>query len=150
MELIRFDKETQYIKDFVKLPQMIYSSSDNMEDPDTMKMILEERHPLSKYFKLAKFLVYDKGIKGRFITWYLILAGAVLMLSVAVGIVTAGVFGFVLFILGAASAYIFVMLLQDKSSDREFTIRLDARKYPRFYRLKPQPFRSMLDERKQK
>ena len=67
MELVRFDKETQYIKDFVKLPQMIYSSNDNMEDPDTMKMILEERHPLSKYFKLAKFLVYDKGIKGRFI-----------------------------------------------------------------------------------
>ena len=87
------------------------------------------------------------GIKGRFITWYLILAGAVLMLSVAVGVVTAGVFGFVLFILGAAGAYVFVMLLQDKSSDREFTIRLNARKYPRFYRLKPQPFRIMLDER---
>ena len=90
------------------------------------------------------------GIKGRFITWYLILAGAVLMLSAAVGVVTAGVFGFVLFILGAAGAYVFVMLLQDKSSDREFTIRLNARKYPRFYRLKPQPFRIMLGEREQK
>ena len=85
------------------------------------------------------------GVKGRFITWYLVLAGAVLMLSVAVGIATAGVFGFVLFILGAAGAYVLIMVLQDKSSDREFSIRLHARKYPRFYRLRPQPFRSMLD-----
>lgn len=67
MELVRFDKEAQYIKDFVKLPQMIYSSSDNMEDPSSMKAILEESHPLSKYFHLAKFLVYDNGVKGRFI-----------------------------------------------------------------------------------
>ena len=85
------------------------------------------------------------GIKGRFITWYLLLAGAALMLSVAVGISTAGVFGFVLFILGAAGAYVLIMLLQDRTSDREFSIRLDARKYPRFYRLRPQPFRVLLD-----
>jgi hypothetical protein len=85
------------------------------------------------------------GIKGRFITWYLLLAGAALMLSVAVGIATAGVFGFVLFILGAAGVYVLIMLLQDRTSDREFSIRLDARKYPRFYRLRPQPFRVLLD-----
>ena len=66
MELVRFDKEANYIKDFVKLPSMIYSSDENMEDPSTMKTILEEQHPLSKYFKLAKFLVYDNGVKGRF------------------------------------------------------------------------------------
>ena len=67
-ELIRFDKEEKYIKDFVKLPAMIYSASDNMEDPGTMREILEERHPLSKYFKIAKFLVCDEGdVCGRFI-----------------------------------------------------------------------------------
>ena len=51
------------------------------------------------------------GIKGRFITWYLIAA------------------------------------LQDKSSDREFSIRMEARKYPRFYRLRPQPFRELLNDK---
>ena len=87
------------------------------------------------------------GIKGRFITWYLIAAGVVLMMSVVIGAATAGVFGFVLFILGAAGAYVLIMLLQDKSSDREFSIRLEARKYPRFYRLRPQPFRELLNHK---
>jgi hypothetical protein len=68
------------------------------------------------------------------------------MLSVAVGIATAGVFGFVLFVLGAAGAYVLIMILQDRTSDREFSMRLDARRYPRFYRLGPQPFRDMLDD----
>ena len=66
-ELVRFDKEAKYIKDFIKLPSMIYSAEDNMEDPSTMRSILEETHPLSKYFKIARFLVYDDGVKGRFI-----------------------------------------------------------------------------------
>lgn len=86
------------------------------------------------------------GIKGRFISWYLLLAGAALMLSVAVGIATAGVFGFVLFVLGAAGAYVLIMILQDRTSDREFSMRLYVRRYPRFYRLMPQPFRDMLDD----
>ena len=85
------------------------------------------------------------GIKGRFITWYLILAGVVLMLAVIIGAATAGIFGFVLFILGAACAYVFVMLLQDRTSDREFAIRLDARKYPRCYRVRPQPFCKLIN-----
>ncbi len=47
---------------------MIYDSSDNMEDPDSIKKILKGEHPLSKYFALAKFLVYDDtdNVKGRF------------------------------------------------------------------------------------
>jgi hypothetical protein len=85
------------------------------------------------------------GIKGRFITWYLVIAGVVLMLAVVIGAATAGVFGFVLFILGAAGAYVLIMVLQDKSSDREFSIRLHARKYPHFYRLRPQSFRELMD-----
>ena len=87
------------------------------------------------------------GIKGRFIIWYLLLAGAVLMLSLAVGLTTTGVLGFVLFVLGAAGAYVVVMILQDRSSDREFSLRIVARKYPHFYRLRPQPFRSLWGER---
>ena len=68
MKLVKFDKEEKYIKDFVKLAVQIYDSDDNMEDPDSIKKILKEEHPLSKYFSLAKFLIYDDSdnVKGRF------------------------------------------------------------------------------------
>lgn len=68
LKIQKFDKEDKFIKDFLKLPVMIYSSSDNMEDKDSMRAILEDRHPLSKYFRLAKFIVYDDDTPcGRFI-----------------------------------------------------------------------------------
>ncbi len=68
MKLVKFDREEKYIKDFVKLAERLYDSSDNMEDPDSIKKILKGEHPLSKYFALAKFLVYDDAdnVKGRF------------------------------------------------------------------------------------
>lgn len=68
MRLIKFDKEENYIKDFVKLPAAIYGKKDNMEDPDSMRKLLLGEHPLSKYFTLDKFLVYDdcNNVKGRF------------------------------------------------------------------------------------
>ncbi len=68
MKLIEFDKEPKYIKDFVNLPGKIYDPKENMEDPGTMKKILRGEHPLSSYFSLNKFLVYDDGGKaaGRF------------------------------------------------------------------------------------
>ena len=59
MKLVKFDREEKYIKDFVKLAERLYDASDNMEDPDSIKKILKGEHPLSKYFSLAKFLVYD-------------------------------------------------------------------------------------------
>ena len=73
MKLIKFENEEKYIKEFTKLPTIIYGSDDNMEDPDSMKKILLGEHPLSKYFKLDKFLVFDDEdkVKGRFcITTY--------------------------------------------------------------------------------
>lgn len=73
MKLVKFEKEEKYVKDFVKLASVIYDADDNMEDPGTMKKILLGEHPLSKYFKLDKFLVYDDKdkAKGRFcITTY--------------------------------------------------------------------------------
>jgi hypothetical protein len=42
-------------------------SKDNMEDSSTMKSLLEGTHPLSTYFQLAPFIVYDgKRPVGRF------------------------------------------------------------------------------------
>ena len=73
MKLIKFENEKKYIRDFVKLPKILYSSNENMENPDTMKKILLGKHPLSNYFKLDKFLILDDKDKaiGRFcITTY--------------------------------------------------------------------------------
>ena len=72
MELIKFNDEKEYIKAFCDLPTKIYTSKDNMEDPDSMRKILLGEHPLSKYFKLDKFIVRDEGkTVGRFaITTY--------------------------------------------------------------------------------
>jgi len=72
VELVKFNDEKEHIKAFCDLPSKIYNSKDNMEDPDSMKSILLGGHPLSKYFKLDKFLVYDDGkAVGRFaITTY--------------------------------------------------------------------------------
>jgi len=68
VKLVKFTDEKQYIKDFCDLPKKIYGPKDNMEDPDSMKKILLGHHPLSKYFKLDKFLVYDEDkAVGRFI-----------------------------------------------------------------------------------
>ena len=67
MEFIQFDREKKYIRDFLSLPKSLYTSKDNMEDPDGMKKFLLGTHPLSKYFKLDKFLIYDGGKPvGRF------------------------------------------------------------------------------------
>ena len=68
MKCIKFDKETNYINDFIKITKKIYDKNDNMEDESTIKSILLAKHPLSKYFKLDKFLIYDDtDVVGRFI-----------------------------------------------------------------------------------
>lgn len=73
-ELVRVNQEKKYVKDFVELPRRLYSSKDNMEDPEQMRSILMGEHPLCRYFELRKFLVYDKTLSkavGRFaITTY--------------------------------------------------------------------------------
>ena len=69
MKCVNFIKQDKYVKDFISLPKKIYDKDDNMENPNTMKSILLDEHPLSKYYKLNKFLVYDDDNKvaGRFI-----------------------------------------------------------------------------------
>lgn len=69
-KLVKFDKEKEYVSDFVKLPKMLYTAKDNMEDPGTVKKLLLGEHPLCRYFSLHKFLVYgmpDRKLVGRFV-----------------------------------------------------------------------------------
>ncbi len=68
MKCIKFDKEDNYINDFINLPKKLYTKKDNMEDSNTISDILLEKHPLSKYFILNKFLIYKNNeVVGRFI-----------------------------------------------------------------------------------
>lgn len=68
MKLIKFDQETNYINDFINITKELYNNKNNTESVNTIKQFLNNNHPLSKYFKLNKFLVYknDKAV-GRFI-----------------------------------------------------------------------------------
>ena len=67
MNIVNFQNEKKYIRDFLSLPKSLYTSKDNMEDEESMKKLLTGNHTLSKYFTLYKFIVYD-GCKpaGRF------------------------------------------------------------------------------------
>lgn len=67
MNCIQFTQEEKYIKDFIGLPKQLYSKADNMEDAQDMRALLRGEHPLSGYFTLYKFLVYDDSkAVGRF------------------------------------------------------------------------------------
>lgn len=66
MNYVQFDFEKKYIKDFIGLSDKIYSKN-NTQNVKEVRKILEEKHPLCKYFKLYKFLIYqDRDVVGRF------------------------------------------------------------------------------------
>ena len=67
MNIVKFDNEKKYIKDFILLAETLYSGNDNMEAPSDIKKFLTGTHTLSKYFTLDKFLIYDNNKPvGRF------------------------------------------------------------------------------------
>ena len=72
MNCVEFTNEKRYIRDFIRLSQTLYSSKENTENPTTIRQLLTDKHPLSGYFKLHKFLIYeDKHPLARFaITTY--------------------------------------------------------------------------------
>ena len=67
MEFIQFEFQEKYINEFIKLSKKLYKNN-NTENKNETKKILKETHPLSKYFKIYKFLIYkNKKAVGRFI-----------------------------------------------------------------------------------
>ncbi|MBP5762008.1 MAG: hypothetical protein J6W48_03450 [Lachnospiraceae bacterium] len=67
MECIKVGKEERYIKDFLDLAKKLYTKQDNMESPDTIRKFLTGEHPMSKYFTLDAYLIYDGDrAVGRF------------------------------------------------------------------------------------
>ena len=67
MKIIKFDTEKKYINDFLAIPKKIYKKKTNTENSKIVKQIITNIHPLNKYFKLTKFIVYknDEAV-GRF------------------------------------------------------------------------------------
>lgn len=60
-------RERRCIKDFLSLPKKLYSADKNMESADTVRKILLGRHPLSGYFSLEAYVIYDRREPvGRF------------------------------------------------------------------------------------
>ena len=68
MKCIQFGRQRQYIEDFIRLPRQLYDCRTNMENPQEVRRLLMDTHPLSKYFSMYKFLIYDGGkAVGRFV-----------------------------------------------------------------------------------
>ena len=68
MKCVRFERQERYIRDFIRLPGQLYKAGENMENPNEVKKLLLGIHPLSKYFSLQKFLIYDGDrAVGRFV-----------------------------------------------------------------------------------
>ncbi len=66
MNCVQFENEEKYVKDFIKLSKKIYGKT-CCEDAKEIKSLLQGTHPLSKYFKLYKFLIYEENeVVGRF------------------------------------------------------------------------------------
>lgn len=66
MNYIQFEFEKKYVKEFIGLTKKLYRKG-NIENSKEIKKILEEKHPLSKYFKIYKFLIYkNQKVVGRF------------------------------------------------------------------------------------
>lgn len=60
--LIRFEKEENYINDFLRLPKKLYSKRDIVQNEKEESDLLLGRHVLSKYFVLHKLIVYNKDV----------------------------------------------------------------------------------------
>lgn len=67
LEIIKFENELQYKKDFLNFPESIYKENERMQNRLVEKELLWNKHVLSKYFKLHKFIVYsNQKVVARF------------------------------------------------------------------------------------
>ncbi|MDO4283079.1 MAG: hypothetical protein Q4D02_05510 [Clostridia bacterium] len=71
-EVKEFEDDKKYIHDFLSLPKKLYSKDEMMQNIEEERKILENRHILSKYFRIKKFLVYQgKEVVARcIVTFY--------------------------------------------------------------------------------
>lgn len=63
-EVIEFTDQIEYKKEFLALPKRLYKKREIMQNEEEEKQILENKHILSKYFKIHRFLVLNKRKKA--------------------------------------------------------------------------------------
>lgn len=86
------------------------------------------------------------GIRGRFTSWIAILLAVDLLVAFIVGIMTVSIVGIGFFLIGAVVAYLYIMSLQGKQSDRAFAMKMNSKKYPRYVRTPPGAMRHIWRE----
>jgi len=57
---VLFDKENEYIDDFLSLPNLLYAKNEITQNLGEERKIVEGTHVLNKYFKQYKILVYSQ------------------------------------------------------------------------------------------
>lgn len=82
-------------------------------------------------------------MRGRFKIWFAIIAAFVVLVGIIVGAFTDSFVTVIVILAGGALDYAFVISLQGKSSEREFSIRMQARKIYRFIRVPAMAFRHL-------
>jgi hypothetical protein len=66
IKVVEFEQETKYIEEFLRLPSILYDKKTITQNYEEEKSLLLDKHVLSKYFKLHKYLVYSKSkVAGR-------------------------------------------------------------------------------------
>lgn len=85
------------------------------------------------------------GVKGKFAYVFLGLAGAGAMLSFVIGGMMGSLVGMIAFALCCVGAYMGVISLQGKMTDRGLSRFLASRKTPRFIHTRPRSFCSLLN-----
>ena len=83
------------------------------------------------------------GIRGRFTSWMLGIVVVLLFAALFLGALMKAIVGVIFFLAGVVAAYVYILNLQGKSSDRAFSMKLNSRRYPRFVRTPPGALRHM-------
>ncbi len=71
--IIEFTNQEEYKKEFLDLPKRLYKKKEIMQNEDEERQILEEKHILSSYFEIHRFLTLDtnnKAVARAIVTFY--------------------------------------------------------------------------------
>ncbi|MDX1765735.1 MAG: hypothetical protein R3313_02155 [Candidatus Saccharimonadales bacterium] len=58
-QVVQFDQQAEHIEAFLSLPAKLYKANELTQNRSDEEALLLGRHPLSNYFKLVPFLVYE-------------------------------------------------------------------------------------------
>ena len=84
------------------------------------------------------------GIKGRFMTLFIIIGAAAAVVAIVMGSSYGSMIGMLIIAALLFCDYLFIMSIQAKVSDKEFSRMISSRSLPRFIRITPDSVQSHL------